>query len=165
MIHRQYPSTTLDTGQLLVNDTHALSSLLRDILHSAQTPEGKEGRKFRFDAERGAQDLTTLRDENYATLPFHEAFRVLARDRSSGRDHSRTEIARKTGLSRSRVHRLLTRAETPSLHDLETIAVAYRKPTAYFCEYRAEFIAQHLTARLQENPEMSQAMYRKIVGS
>ena len=164
LIQEHFPATAEpDIGGMLVKDDRILGAILRDVLHSIQTPEGKTGRKLTFDPERGREDLRTLTGENYTHLPFHQAFRELASDKN-GRSHSLTEISRKTAISRSRVHRLLNRVEPPSVEDLAVIARCYGKPPSYFGEYRSRYVAKHLAAHLEQNPEMSQAVYRKIAG-
>lgn len=163
LIQEHFPATAEpDIGGMLVEDDRVLGAILRDVLHSIQTPEGKLGRKAEFDTERGWEDLQDIRGQNYTHLPFHKAFRELARDRG-GRYHSLTEISRKTTISRSRVHRLLNRVEPPSVEDLADIARSYGKPPSFFGEYRSRFVAQHLTAALEQDPEMSQNVYERIV--
>lgn len=164
LVEEHFPSVTdPDIGHKMMQDDRVLGALLRDILHSAQSTPGKLGRKKVFDPERGREDLRTLQGQNYTHLPFHEAFRKLATDKS-GREQSLTEISRKTAISRSKVHRLLKRVEPPSVEDLTAIAQGYGKPPSFFGEYRSRFVAQHLAAVLEDNPEMSQAVYQKIAG-
>lgn len=151
-------------GQAIVQNETALARLLMNIVAAGQNLNVSQGdRRIIVDPEAGYEDLKTMGGANYSTLPFCEAFRELARDRSTGRLHSRSEIAAKVSISRARVHRLLTRAEPPTMADLADIATAYGKPASYFAEYRSRFVAQHLASVLDRNPDMSHEVYRKIV--
>lgn len=165
LIAEHFPSTAQpNIGEMLCRDDRILGAILRDVLHSIQTPDGKRGRKAAFDTEQAQEDLTTIEGANYTRYPFHEAFRQLARERRTGRNHSLTEIARRTSISRSRVYRLLNRVEPPSVEDLALIARAYGKPESYFGEYRARFVAQHLASALERDPDMSQTVFEQITG-
>jgi transcriptional regulator with XRE-family HTH domain len=94
---------------------------------------------------------------DYSELPFTDAFRILVRG------NSQRIIARKTGISKTRIVRLQQGDDRPSATDLRVIAEAYDKKPAYFVEYRAEYIIAAIATRLQGEHELTVALYRKLV--
>ena len=92
----------------------------------------------------------------YSTLPFPEALRVLAGTRSQ------QHLARKVGLSRQRVNRLLLGVSKPTGDDMEQIAEAFGKPHFYFREYRSVVLAAALIARFDSDPETSAELMRRV---
>lgn len=152
LIHRHFPSTqNPDWGQILQDD-NVLAAVLRDVLTAETSPEKPS------DIVQEYRELLG----DYTSLPFQRAFRELARDKT-GKYHSITQIARKTSISRSRVHRLITGVDPPDGEVLVWVARAYGKKPAFFAEYRAGFVAQHLTSVFHKNPELSETVYRKLL--
>lgn len=152
MVHRHFPSTQNPDWGRILQDDNVLAAILRDVLTAEVTPEKPS------DIVQEYRELLG----DYTSLPFKRAFRELARDRN-GRYHSITQIARKTSISRSRVHRLITGVDPPDAEVITWIARAYGKKPAFFAEYRAQFVARHLTSVFESNPELSATVYRTLL--
>lgn len=160
----QFPATGQPDWDDLTSEDVAFERMLQDILKYDQAEEGRSGPRPNLDWEKGIRSWRQITGQDYTGLPFPQAFRAVARDRS-GRAHSLTTIAHKTGISRSRVHRLINGHEQPDLQSIALVASAYGKKPSFFAEYRAEVIARRLVAILAENPEFSVSVYRKVVQS
>jgi transcriptional regulator with XRE-family HTH domain len=158
LVQDQFPSVMGDEAwwSKALEDTDMLGRMLRDILQIDMNDPQKGGRRFEPRPESGEERLRQLRGLDYAHEPFIKMFEVL----TSGQ--SRTHVARKTGISRSRVHRLLTGAEHPDRTDLEAIAKGYGKHPSFFREYRTDSIIRLLLARLEDMPEYTVHLYRKM---
>lgn len=157
LIREQFPVTASLDGHTILREDDALARLIRDILKIDQIEPGRAGPRPGLDYERGMQSWRELFGQDYAEVPFPEAFRSLTRG------NSLTTIARKTNISRSRVHQLLRGERSPTIDDLRLIAEAYGKRPQFFCEYRAEFIMAIIAERLNKEPETTIAVYRKLV--
>lgn len=173
LIHERFPETRQPPWADTLDDDFTLERVIRDLLKQDQQEPGRNGKLPNLDLDKGQQSWRELTGQDFTGLPFHEAFRLLAKHRD-GSVHSLTLIARKTGISRSKVHRLLEyRAavdaahpdpEEPDLDVMRRVAEAYGKKPGYFREYRAQIIAQHLVGVLAANPEFSANVFRKVIG-
>ncbi len=152
LIHQHFPSTRNPDWNLILKDDNVLAAILRDVLTAESTPEKPA------DIVREYRELIG----DYTSMPFQRAFRELARDKG-GRYHSITQISRKTSISRTRVHRLITGADPPDAEVIGWVARAYGKKPAFFAEYRAQFVARHLTSVFESNPELSASVYRNLL--
>lgn len=132
--------------------------ILEDILQVDQMVPGRRGGRPAPDYERGMQTFREIMRRDFSDLPFCMAFKLLA-----GSD-SATQMARKTGISRSRIHRLVVGSQLPMVEDMRACAKAYGRKPAYFLEYRKEFVLAALASRLEEQPELVTVAYTKIVG-
>lgn len=151
-----------------LSDTETFARIVRDVLkvqQHASRPEAERssaGRRPRVAVESGMAGWRELMGQSFSELPFRGAFRVLASDRSDGKPHSLTMIARKTNISRSRVHRLLGGQETPTPRDLEMIAAGYGRKPSYFHEYRVAVIVGYMVQRMDSDPAISTSLYEVV---
>lgn len=164
LVLEHFPAAGEQDWPELTGQDPAFERVLQDILKYDQREQGRDGPRPNLEWEKGIRSWKQITGQDYTGLPFPEAVRAVARD-TSGRSHSLTTIARKTGISRSRVHRLLTAEETPDLQSIALFAAAYGKKPSFFAEYRSEIIARRLIAILAANPEYSVSVYRKVVRS
>lgn len=162
LIAEQFPSTEEQNWPEITGDDIAFERVIQDILKYDQREQGRDGPRPNLDWDKGIRSWRQITGQDYTGLPFHQAFRAVARDRA-GRAHSLTTIARKTGISRTRVHLLINGQQEPDLQSIALVAQAYGKKPSFFAEYRAEIIARRLVAVLAANPEYSVSVYRKVV--
>jgi hypothetical protein len=156
MIHEEFPATRDPDWNQILKDPDVFARILKDVLKVDQIEVGRAGPRPNLDVERGMRTWNEIRGD-YSELPFVDAFRILARG------NSQRTIARKTGISKTRIVRLQQGDDRPNMDDLRVIAEAYRKKPAYFVEYRAEYIIAAVATRLQDEHELTAALYRKLV--
>jgi hypothetical protein len=156
LIREEFPSTRDPDWNAILKDPDVFARILKDILKVDQIEEGRAGPRPNLDVERGMRTWKEFRGD-YSELPFVDSFRVLARG------NSQRTIARKTGISKTRIVRLQQGDDRPGINDLCVIAEAYNKKPAYFVEYRAEYIVAAIAARLNDEHELTVALYRKLV--
>lgn len=156
MIQEEFPSTRDTDWGAILKDPDVFSRLLRDILKVDQLEVGRTGPRPNLDRERGMRSFHEIQGD-YSERPFVDAFRILVRS------NSQRTIARKTGISKTRIVRLQQGADRPTMDDLRSIADAYKKKPAYFVEYRAEYILAAVATRLHAEHELTAALYRKLV--
>lgn len=157
LINKHFPATQDPDYNIILRDNDVFGRILRDILKVDQIEPGRAGPRPNLDYERGMQSWKEMTGQDYCEMPFVKAFKMLTRD------NSYLVVARKTRISRSRVHRLANGQEPPTIDDLRDIAGAYNKKPAYFAEYRAEFIMAAIATRLADEAEMTTAIYTKLV--
>lgn len=156
-IKEEFPSVVdVDWHDILKNED-VLIRIMRDFLQVDQIEPGRKGQRPQLDEERGRQTITEMLGRGFSEHGFVEAFRHLAAG------DSLTVIARKTSISRSRVHRLQQGAEDPTTDDLCAIAEAYGRKPAYFREYRCEYIMAAVMYRLSADPDLVTPLYSKIM--
>lgn len=157
LIRQQFPlALSLDWKAAFDRDPDLFAWILQDILKADCATPGRSGPKPNVDYRKAAGRLRLLMGEDYSTLPFTEAFTVLAGGRSL------TSLARKTGLSRSQVHRLLRGGSIPDSYEMEEIAKAFGKPAGYFREYRLGLVVAALTERLEDHPEATVKYWKEL---
>lgn len=140
-------------------DIDLFGRVLRDILKADQATPGRDGPRPGLDYERGVETLRQLLGQDYSMLPFAASFRLLAGKTAL------TALARKTGISRSRVHRLLSGQDEPTVDDMQSIANAFGKDASWFSEYRSAFITAALYDRLVSSPETNIGLYQRLINS
>lgn len=91
--------------------------------------------------------------------PFHEAFTILAGERSL------RGLAAKTGISFSQVRRLLRGDTEPSAREMEQVAKGFGKSPGYFLEYRRGVILAAICERLTAIPEASVKYWYEIASA
>lgn len=142
---------TSDHTRAVVDGEEVLPRLLRDLLSIDNVPV-RRGQRPRLDVDEGRQLLNDIRGLDYTIEPFHIALRTLVGDRSL------TNVARRTGLSKPNLSRLMNRQKEPSIAELEACAIGFGKRPVYFAEYRTlafmEVVRQHLAA----DPDRSAAL-------
>lgn len=160
VIHQQFPSTKdLDWAAAFRRDHELWVRVMTDIIRADQAEPGRDGpRRKALDLDRGLQTIRRMMGQDYSLMPFADAFTVLSRG------FSLTHLARKTGISRSIVHRLLRGEEEPSADEMEAVADAFGKHPSFFAEYRAAYVTAMVHERMEDNPEASIAIYRKMRG-
>ena len=132
-----------------------LASILRDIIKVSEAP-AQRGVRVMPPREVGEARLNDLRNGGCTTQPFAVAFRYLAGGRS------RTALARRTGIARTHVHRLITGQYPPSMEDMERIAKAFDRRPTYFLEYRVGLISKQVSDYLTANPEASIPLAKQL---
>lgn len=157
LIDEQFPGIRTADWNIILKDPDVLGRLLKDILKVDQIEPGRAGPRPNLDYERGMQTWREITGQDFSELPFTDALRILSRGQAI-----RT-VARKTNISRPRMYRLMAGIDRPNAEDLRSIAAAYGKKPAYFAEYRAEYILASIAARLANEPEMTIAIYMKLV--
>lgn len=155
-IEEQFPSVKSDWNVIL-RDDDVFGRLLRDILKIDQIDPGRAGPRPNLDYDRGMQSWRELTGEDFCQLPFPRAFKAITYKQSL------TQVARKTGISRSRVDRLLKEQDRPTVDDMRQIAKAYGKKPAFFAEYRTEYIIASMVARLEYEYELTVTIYKKLL--
>jgi hypothetical protein len=156
LIHQQFPATRDPDWAAILRDPDVFARLLKDVLKVDQIEIGRAGPRPNLDVERGMRALQEIAGD-YSERPFIEAFAILTRG------NSQRVIARKTGISKTRIVRLQQGDDRPHMDDLRAIAEAYKKRPAYFIEYRSEYIIAAIATRLQDEHELTAALYRKLV--
>lgn len=157
LIEEQFPHVRDPEWNVILQDPDVFGRLLRDILKIDQIEPGRAGPRPGLDYERGMQSWREMTGEDFAEQPFAQAFRALSRQ------HSYRQIARKTGLEMTRIHRLMNGRGTPSVEELRACAAAYNKKPAYFAEYRAEYIMAAIAARLENESDVTIAVYTRLM--
>lgn len=168
LIKKHFPNISEVDWDNALRDNDIFARIVRDILkaqqHSSLSDEKQSiaGRKPNIDLDEGMSGWRELMGRSYSDLPFPQAFRLMASDRSTGKHHSLSMVANKTGISRSRIHRLMSAVEEPDLRDMEMIASAYKKKPSFFVEYRVAVITGYLAQRLEVDPEITTSIYEMI---
>lgn len=155
--HRQYPSSgDVDwTGAL--RDYEMLGRLVGELLRVESTPQARRGQRPVLTSDDKVR-LRQLLGDDYTTLGFANAFASLAGNLS------RTQLATKTGLARTQVHRLLSDTAVASADDMEAIAAAFGKAPTFFAEYRKGLIMSVIERHLEASPEASVGFVKQLQG-
>ena len=157
MIEKQFPSVAkLDWYKLFDQDPEVLGHIINDILKVDQAQPGRPGKRPAIDVGMAEIRLRQMNNEDYSTLPFNEAFRILAGKRSV------RSLVAKTGLGRNHVHGLLTGKFGPTAEVMEAIAGAFKKDPSYFYEYRLAYILAVLSYKLENARESTVPMFLKM---
>jgi plasmid maintenance system antidote protein VapI len=157
LIFEHFPSARNPDWNTILSDIDTLGEVVRDILRLEQATPGKSGPRPAPEIAAGMKSVRRWRGEDHSILPFAEAFGVLARG------YSFTHLARKVRLSRSRVYRLLKGEGDPTPHEIDLIARAFGKEPSYFLEFRMAYVLAALAARLEQAPEATIPLYRKVL--
>lgn len=153
-VHRQYPSTDQRDWSEALRDYDLMGALIRDILKVESAPK-RRGQRPSLDIEAGEARLRQLWGDEWTTLPFAEAFRLL-----SG-SLSRRAVGERVGVPRATVQRLLDGLE-PTGQEMERIAAAFGKPPTYFREYRVGLVCGFLVEYFADAPEASVALAHRL---
>lgn len=161
-VERSHPLTRAPQWERLLDNTDVMAAIVRDLIVIDRQPPRRGARPLPS-YDEGRQRIQALFGEDFSTAPFREAFAALTRGQS------RTQIARTTGLARTRVHRLLTggridRAPSvePTAAEMETIAAAYGRRPEYFHEYRTGLILALAAEELDRNRERAIVVVRQL---
>jgi transcriptional regulator with XRE-family HTH domain len=157
LIYDHFPGCKNPNWNAILADMDTLGEVVRDILRLEQATPGKSGPRPSPDVTEGMKSIRKLNGDDHSVLRFHEAFKVLAGNRSE------RHLATKIGLSRTQIQRLLHGECDPSPQEISQIAKAFGKEPSYFLEFRTAFIMAALGARLEMAPEATIGLYRKVV--
>lgn len=156
-IKEDFPSVgTLDWDRALARDLDLFGRVMRDILKLEQASPGRPGPRPSLDMAAATRRLNQLLGNDFTMLPFKEAFRVLAGDRST------RHVASMTGLNRNTVQRLLKGDIEPDGFELAVVAETFGKHPSYFAEWRILFITKAIVSRLEWSPDTAIDIYRKM---
>lgn len=157
MIVSQFGSVEkLQWRKAFESDIDLFGRLVKDILKLDQAQPGRPGPRPALDYAQGVARLKQYMGQDYSLDDFQHSLRDLANGRSI------RSIARKTGLSKNHVHRLLTGEVQPDGYAMRAVAEAFGKHPSYFPEWRAMWITNAMVNRLEGNPESSIVLYRKL---
>lgn len=157
LINEQFPSTEQLDWYAALKDDGVFVRIIEDILRVSLADTTRSGpRRPKVEREQAKYALRELFGQGHTTQPFDRAFGFVIGT------NSLTQVARKTGISRSRVHRLLRGESEPDVADMEKIAAAYGRDPSYFVEYRAAVVAMILWERLNSEPELASVAYNKL---
>lgn len=133
--------------------------IIRDILEHDQKALNKERQPF--DPDQAKARLRQLSGDDYTSLPFVEAFGVLAGKRSIRHIQTKFENCG-LDVSRGTVWKLKNGLKEPDLYTLEKIAEAFNKHPSYFVEYRIYYILGALGDQMDMAPELTVDLYRRL---
>lgn len=157
MIVQFFPSVErLDWAEAFRQDPALMGRIINDILKLDAAEPGKPGKRPGLEQDDAEARLATLFGGRYSDLPFAQAFRAVAGERSI------RHIASSTGLNRNTVHRLLNGDQQPDEFEIEAIARAFRVEPSYFAEYRLAYIVGFLYSRLAQNPDATVLFFKKL---
>jgi transcriptional regulator with XRE-family HTH domain len=157
-IIKQYPEVSdLNWSRVMREESDIFARLLGDVLKS-EGRGSKPGKRPQLDRSEALNRLAKLSGEDFSEYDFATTFRNLTAGRSI------RNIAHKTGLGTSYVHRLLSGNADPSFETMEKIAEAFRKNPSYFLEYRIAIILVVLDGMFTDSPETATAWYLKLKG-
>jgi hypothetical protein len=165
-VETAHPVTKAPEWARLLDNTDVMAAIIRDLIVIDRQP-ARRGARPLPEYEEGRRRLQALFGEDFSVHSFAETFQALTRD------HSRTQIARRTGIARTRVHRLLTglrydatTGETwtvePTLEEITAIAAAYNRRPEHFREYRTRLITALVAHHLDEHPERSSLLVQQL---
>ncbi len=162
LMHERFPSTaTLRWDRAFTNDPDLLGRVLCDILKLERTPTGpRHGPRPDLDPVADGPALDRLRGLDparhpYSLLAFPEAFAILAGTRSV------RHVARMVKIEQTRVHRL-RKGSSPTMAEMERIAVAFDHQASYFVEYRVRSIQTALVVELDRRAQESIGYYESL---
>lgn len=155
LVEDRFPCVKLDGEEIFARDD-VLFAVLRSIYTIGEVTGRSE-----LSWEDAIRVHRELGGDEYTELPFGQAFERLAK----ARQNSMSAVARKTGIPKTKVFRLMREQDKPEVHEIVTVASAYNKLPEYFLEYRVEYIVATVTSRLmQMAPETTYGIFRKVQG-
>lgn len=164
-VKEDYPSIDqLDWEKAFRQDPGLMANILHDILerdaYEIAMEEGAYaagGRKPNLTSTGQTETrLRQFRGEDHTTLVFAEAFTLMIGDMRL------STLARKVGMSKTQVWRLLRAQAQPSSEEMEKIAQAFRRHPSYFAEYRMGWVLGVLARRLENLPEATVGFYKRL---
>ena len=168
-VEAAHPLTRAPEWARLLDNTDVMAAIIRDLIVIDRQP-ARRGARPLPEYEEGRRRLQALFGEDFSDRSFAETFQALTRD------HSRTQIARRTGIERTRVHRLLAGGRIdpvtgvswpvePTLDEITAIASAYNRRPEHFREYRTRLIAALVAHHLDQHPERSSALVQQLAAA
>jgi plasmid maintenance system antidote protein VapI len=157
LIFEHFPGAKNPDWNSILSDIDTLGEVIRDILRLEQATPGKSGPRPAPEIAAGMKTMRRWTGEDHTVLPFAQAFAVLSRG------YSLSHLARKTDLDRNKVNRLLKGEHEPTPMEMDRVARAFGKQPSYFLEFRMAYVLAALAAKLQEAPEATIPLYRKVL--
>jgi transcriptional regulator with XRE-family HTH domain len=154
-VHRQWPSTAERDWDEALRDYELLGGVIRDMLKIEAAPV-RRGQRPGLELAAGEARLRQLAGDDWTTLPFTDAFRLL------GGTRTKQDLADHCGLTRHAVSRLLSGSSEPTGTEMEAIAAAFGKPATYFPEYRVALVCAFLVDYFATAPEASVALAHRL---
>ncbi len=159
IIRQQFPSVEkLNWNTLFSEDPSLMGRLINDILKIDVASPGKPGKRPAVDPAVADHRLRQILGEDFTTLVFKEALRSLQGSRSA------RGMAKKVGVDRNMMNRLLSGDVVPSAQMMEQVAKAFHKEPSFFVEYRMAYIFAVLHNKMDAVPEASVVFYKKMRG-
>lgn len=157
LIKKEFPSVVnLDWGKVFSADPGVMGRLVNDILKVDLADPGRPGKRPSIEEGAASNRLRQLQGDDYTVLPFCDAFRILAGERSS------RGLANRLDTSHTVVNRLLRGLDSPSASIMEKAAKIFKKDPSYFVEYRLLYVIGIMYRKLETNPEATVGFYKKI---
>lgn len=158
VVVEQFPSVETLDWERAFRDPELLGRVLRDILKADQA-QGKQsgpGPRPVLDGAEGFERYRQLAGDDYAYVPFVEAFKALVGDRSI------RHVSSITGINPTMVFKLLHGQREPDLYLMEEIASGFKKHPSFFMEYRVAYIIGSLAHFITKAPETTVSLYDRI---
>lgn len=158
-VRRQYPGVLEHDWHDILADDRIFGRVLTDICKIGWAPAQRRGTRAELDyatfIER-LRALAAMRRGEFSTLPFHEAFALLADGRSV------RHLATKTGMPRTSVHRLLSGEHDPAAEEMERVARAFDVSPMFFVEYRTAAVLATMAEHLLRSPEATVGLVHQL---
>lgn len=156
---KRFPThSTFDWKGHFDEDADLFGALIRDMLRLGAERKHTWGPRDMPEEDEARSLLRQWRGEDYSLFPFAETFAAMTEELSQ------RQVSHKTGLERTMIRRLLDGRVEPDRLTLEMIAKAFKKQPSFFMEYRMLYVANSIVARMQQWPESSISVYRKLLG-
>ncbi len=150
-------SPTVDPRWQHLDDLDVFGAILQDVLrHWGRSPgqgRGKQSAPQVADSEELMARLVEL--DRLGRQPFHMELREMAGSLSSA------EVARRSGLSKTRCWNLLQGYIKPTMSDMEATARAFGRDPWHFIEYRARWLTDRIHDQLLADPARSEELLRR----
>lgn len=156
LIVHHFPMAERIDWRKAFRDLDLYGRLLRDILENDQKTEARPGPRPSFDHGLARDRLRQFAGDDFTQLPFVQAFRVLAGNRSI------RHLETKLDMTRGVVWKLKAGLKEPDLYTMERVAKAFHKDPSYFVEYRIAYIMGALGDQMEQAPEMTVDLYRRL---
>lgn len=145
-------------SEVLRVDIETMGAIIRDLLKSGLKKRGVSGPRKSPDLQAGMAELRSLFGLDFSMMSFADTLTLLADG------ETQTTTAKRTGLSNTRVRKLLRGEELPTVWEIVQISNAYGKRPAFFADYRTLFVASRVAVELDRNPEWCLSLYKEMRG-
>lgn len=179
LISKYFPSVDRPIEELLATgdwrddyDVDVFGRILGTLLQADAREPGARGRFAPLERDTAIARLRQIMGGGeHTSLPFGEALQLLSGWQPGNNGSSPAgaialrALARKTSISKSRLHRLLHGDDEPTADECACAAAGFGKHPSYFVEWRVQYIVGCLTDRLRLMPEASIDFYRQAASS
>lgn len=153
-VNREFPATR-DTSWVFHIPEERLFLMVGDLIKKPNEP-GRRTHRELPEIEEARRLLRCFFDKGHTTLPFAEAFAVLAGPMS------RRQLCVHVGLPYGNVARLIKGERAPRRLEMEMVASAFGKDPRYFAEYRSMLIAGAVHYLMECDPDRSAVLAQVI---